>query len=72
MGEALNGPGLVVQDERKMIPVSPETHRRVMALASRLQAERGQRTSMDAALVEILDRIDGGQPQADQPQAAAQ
>lgn len=47
-----------VQDERKMIPVSPDTHRRVMAYAGLLTAKRGARTSMEYAIINALDLAD--------------
>lgn len=53
----MNGENLV-QDERKMIPVSPDTHRRVMAYAGRLAAKRGARTSMEYAIINALDLAD--------------
>lgn len=53
-----------VQDERKMIPVSRETHRRVMAFAGRLAAKRGARTSMETAIIAALDIIEGDLPPA--------
>ena len=47
---------ILVQDEqRKMIPVSAPTHRRVMAYAGWLAGQRGERTSMETALVALLD-----------------
>ena len=46
----------LVQDElRKMIPVSAPTHRRVLAYAGWLAGQRGQRTSMETALIALLD-----------------
>lgn len=64
-----------VQDERKMIPVSLDTHRRVMALAGNLTAKRGAKASMETAILVALDALDA-QPATDtadnesQPEAA--
>lgn len=59
-----------VQDDRKMIPVSPDTHRRVMAYAGKLTAARGARTSMDVAIVTALDIVESQLQTAPEPEAA--
>jgi hypothetical protein len=58
----MNGDAVIVKDDRKMIPVSPDTHRRVMAYAGRLAAEWGARTSMETAINFALDIVDGDRP----------
>ena len=60
----MNGDAVIVKDDRKMIPVSPDTHRRVMAYAGRLTAEWGARTSMETAINYALDIAGGERPAA--------
>lgn len=46
------------QDERKMIPVSLDTHKRVMKLAGHLTAKRGLKASMETAVIVALDALE--------------
>lgn len=51
---ATNAPAVPV-DERKMIPVTPDTHRRVNVLKGRLTAASGKTASMNDAVNAALD-----------------
>ena len=47
------------EPDRKMIPVTPETHARVMSYAGRIAAQTGQRAAMESAIIAALDALDG-------------